>query len=127
MFKGLGALGNIASLMRNAGELSGKLNQVTENLRQRKVLGEAGGGMVRVEANGLGVVTTITIEPNLIESGNGEMLQDLLPAAINQALARARQLHVEAMRDVTGGISLPGMDQLMEQYMSHGGDQENRG
>lgn len=127
MFKGLGALGNIASLMRNAGELSGKLNEVTENLRQRKVLGEAGGGMVRVEANGLGVVTTITIEPNLIESGNGEMLQDLLPAAINQALARARQLHVEAMRDVTGGISLPGMDQLMEQYMSHGGDQENRG
>ncbi len=127
MFKGLGALGNIASLMRNAGELSGKLNQVTENLRQRKVLGEAGGGMVRVEANGLGVVTTITIEPNLIESGNGEMLQDLLPAAINQALARARQLHVEAMRDVTGGISLPGMDQLMEQYLSHGGDQESRG
>ncbi len=127
MFKGLGALGNIASLMRNAGELSGKLNQVTENLRQRKVLGEAGGGMVRVEANGLGVVTTITIEPNLIESGNGEMLQDLLPAAINQALARARQLHVEAMRDVTGGISMPGMDQLMEQYLSHGGDQESRG
>ena len=123
MFKGLGALGNIASLMRNAGELSGKLNQVTEKLRQRKVLGEAGGGMVRVEANGLGVVTTITIEPELIEAGDGEMLQDLLPAAINQALAKARQLHVEAMRDVTGGISLPGMDQLMEQYMSHGGDE----
>jgi nucleoid-associated protein EbfC len=123
MFKGLGALGNIASLMRNAGELSGKLNQVTENLRQRKVQGESGGGMVRVEANGLGVVTTITIEPELIASGDGEMLQDLLPAAINQAMAKARQLHVEAMRDVTGGISLPGMDQLMEQYMSHGGDQ----
>lgn len=119
MFKGLG---NIASLMRNASEISGKIGEASEQLKQERVTGQAGGGMVEVEVNGLGQVLRVTIEPSLFQENEREMVQDLLPAAFNQAAARAKQMHVDAMKELTGGISLPGMDDLIEQYTSGGDD-----
>ena len=122
MFKGLG---NIASLMRNATEISGKIGEVSDQLRQQRAVGQAGGGMVEVEVNGLGQVVRVTIEPSLLENNEREMIQDLLPAAFNEAASRAKQMHVDAMKELTGGISLPGMDDLLDQYANGGRDDES--
>ena len=115
MFKGLG---NLASLMRNAQGITGRIEEVSEELKSKRATGAAGGGMVEVEVNGLGQVLSVTIDSQLIENGEQEMIQDLLPAAINEASTKAKQMHVEAMREITGGMSLPGLDDVIEKYAS---------
>jgi DNA-binding protein YbaB len=70
--------------------------------------------------NGLSQATKVTIDPLLVENQEIEMLEHLLPAAINQAMAKAKHLHLEAMRDLTGGIDLPGLEQMMQRFS--GGD-----
>jgi len=110
MFKGLG---NIASLMKNAGEISGRMGEVSEDLKSKRVQGVAGGGMVEVEANGLGQILKVKIDPLLIEKQDAEMIEDLLPAAVNDAIAKSKSLHVESMQELTGGI--PGLEQAMSQ------------
>jgi DNA-binding YbaB/EbfC family protein len=113
VFKGLGQL---ASLMRGASEISNKMEGLTQKLAEQRVVGSAGGDMVRVEMNGLSQVTRVMIDPTLFPNGDREMLENLLPAAINQATTKAKELHVAAMRDLTGGLDLPGLDKLMSQF-----------
>ncbi len=110
MFKGLG---NLGSLLRNASQLGERMKTVGEELKAKRVTGSAGGGMIEVEANGLGEILRVKIDPLLIERGEREMLEDLLPAAVNQAAARARELHMEVMRESMGGMDLPGMGDLL--------------
>ena len=112
MFKGLGS---IASLLSQAQTLGPKMEQMASELKSKTVTGSAGGGMVNVTANGLGQVISIEFDPLLVDKGDMEMAKDLLPAAINQALAKSKQLHLESMQGITGGISLPGLDQALNQ------------
>lgn len=105
MFKGLG---NIASLIKEAQNLGPKMQAVSEELKAKRVSASAGGEMVTVHANGLGEILSIEVDPLLQEKGDVEMVADLLPAAINQAVAKSRALHVEAMQSITGGLPLPG-------------------
>jgi DNA-binding YbaB/EbfC family protein len=118
MFKGIG---NIASLMKTAQQMSGRVQEVNEQLQVARVTGSAGGGMVEIEANGLGEVLRVKIDPALLEAGDVEMLEDLLPAAINQAQAKAKQMHREAMQSMTEGINLPGLNEALDQLS--GGNQ----
>lgn len=110
MFKGLA---NLASLMKQAQSMGGKMREIQAELQAKRVTGEAGGGMVTVEVNGLGEILKLTIDPQLIERGEREMIEDLTPAAVNQAIARSKQLHVEAMKSMTGGVNLPGLDDAL--------------
>jgi len=121
VFKGLG---NLAALMRNAQGLTGRIDEVSEELKGKRATGAAGGGMVEVEVNGLGQVLSVTIDPQLVENNDRDMIQDLLPAAINEAASKAKQMHVEAMRELTGGMSLPGLDDMIEKYASSGMDED---
>ena len=68
---------------------------------------------MEVEANGLGEILRVKLDPDLVQRGEREMLEDLIPAAVNQAAARARELHMELMRDSMGGLDLPGLGDLM--------------
>lgn len=111
MFKGLG---NLASLMRQASQLNGKMQALSEQLKAQRVVGTAGGGMVEAEVNGLGELLRVKIDPLLVERGEREMIEDLVPAAVNQAVAKARELHMAAMRSMTEGLDLPGMEGLMD-------------
>lgn len=115
MFKGLG---KIANVMRQAQEMSGKMEAVNQKLKGERVSASTGAGMVEVEANGLGEVLRVKIDPTLVESGEREMIEDLLPAAVNQALAKAKQLHMEEIRSMTGGMDLPGLDEAFSQLAS---------
>ena len=110
MFKGLGNLGNI---MKQAQEMGGKMQQLTEELKTKRVVGSAGAGMVEVEANGLGEALAVRIDPTLMEKQDQELLEDLLPAAFNAAQQKAKALHAEQMQALTGGLNLPGMDELL--------------
>jgi DNA-binding YbaB/EbfC family protein len=121
MLKGLG---DLASLLRQAQQFSGKMQAVNERLKGERVTSSTGGGMVEVEANGLGEVLRVKIDPALVERGETEMIEDLLPAAVNQALAKSKQRHVEAMKSITEGLSLPGLEEALSQLSPNGPKQE---
>lgn len=107
LFKGLGNLGN---LMKAAQDMGGKVEEINTQLRAKRVSGSAGGGMVEVEANGLGEILKLTIDPKLIEGQERDMIEDLVPAAVNQAVRKSREAHAELMQGLTSGIDLPGLD-----------------
>ena len=105
MFKGLG---NLGALIKQAQQIGGQMGQITEEMRKRRVTGSAGGGMVEIEVNGLIEVLRCRIDPQLVTQNDRELLEDLITAAINQAIAKGKQMHADAVRDLTGGLPLPG-------------------
>ena len=109
MFKGLGDLANLPALIKQAQEMGGKLQQINAELKTKKVTGAAGGGLIEVDANGLGEVSAVRIDPSLIEKQDRELLEDLLPAAVNAAQQKAKELHAQSMQLLTGGMNLPGL------------------
>lgn len=115
MFKNLANLGN---LMRQAQEMGGKMEEVNSRLKAKKVSATSGGGMVEVEMNGLGQMLRLHIEPQLVENNERELLEDLIPAAVNDAIAKAKQMHVEEMKSLTQGIDIPGIDSAIEKFTS---------
>ncbi len=111
MFK---ELGNMASLVRQAQQMGGKMQEMTAQLKAKRVVGSAGAGMVEVEANGLGEILKVKIDPQI--GSDIEMIEDLLPAAVNQATTKAKELHVEMMQSVTGNLNLPGLSEALSQF-----------
>ena len=120
MFKGIG---EIASLMKQAKSMGPRMQEQMEQLKTQQVTGTAGGGMVTVYANGAGVILRVEIDPALAEKNDLEMVTDLLPAAINDALAKQQQLRVEAMQSVTEDLPMPGNMEDMLNKMLGGGDE----
>jgi DNA-binding YbaB/EbfC family protein len=110
LFKGLG---NFASLLKQAQQMGSRIQAVNEELRGRRATGSAGAGMVEAEVDGLGQVLKVTIDPALIERKDRELIEDLVPAAVNAAIAKSKELHAEALRGITGGIDLPGMKEAL--------------
>lgn len=112
MFKGLG---NIANIMKQAQEMGGKMQAMQQELRTKRCTGAAGGGLVEVDMNGLAEVLAVRLDPAMVANGDREMIEDLLPAAINAAHQRAKQLHTEALQQISGGLNFPGItDALAE-------------
>lgn len=109
MFKGLSSLANLPALLKQAQEMSGKLEQLTAEMKTKRVTGAAGGGMVEVDLNGLGEALAVRVDPALFEKQDRELLEDLLPAAINAARLKAKELHAESMQQLTGGMPIPGL------------------
>jgi DNA-binding YbaB/EbfC family protein len=110
LFKGIT---NLAGLLKQAQQVGSRLQQVSDELKLRRATGSAGGGMVEVEVNGLGQVLRLSIDPALVEMKDRELLEDLIPAATNQALTKAKELHAEVIKDLTGGINFPGLDEVL--------------
>ena len=111
-------LTNLASMIKQAQEMGERMKSVGEELKTQRVTGTAGGGLVEVEMNGASEMLRIRIDPSL--EGDREMLEDLIPAAVNQAQQKARELHAQAMQDMTSGMDLPGMDEALSKLT--GGD-----
>lgn len=113
MFKGLSGLANLPGLLKQAQEMGGKLEQLTAELKTKRVTGSAGGGLVEVEASGLGDVLAVRIDQSLIEKQDRELLEDLLPTAINDARQKAKELHAQSMQQLTGGLQMPGLSDAL--------------
>ena len=101
-----------------------KMQEQMEQLKTIQVCGTSGGGMLKVHANGAGQILSVEIDPVLEEKNDLEMIKDLLPAAINDALEKQQQLRVEAMQSVTEDLPMPGnMEDMLKQIM--GGDEDD--
>jgi nucleoid-associated protein EbfC len=125
VFKGLGNLANLGALMKQAQEVGVKMQALQEELKSKRVTGTSGGGLVEVDANGLGEALAVRIDPSLVAKGEREMIEDLLPAAFNAAQQKAKQLNAEAMRSLTGGIPVPGLQDALTQLTGDAGNSDN--
>jgi hypothetical protein len=112
MFNGLG---QIASLMKNAHEIQGRMKDMQENLRRLKAEGTAGGGMVTVEVNGQQQVLSCRIEQSLFDAGDREIVEDLVVSAVNQALEKIKQAAADEMGKLAGGIDMSSLNDTLSQ------------
>src|SRR5207249_7556766 len=97
------------NLMREAQRLQQQMAAVQEEVAQKKVQATAGGGMVTVEANGKQEIVSIKIDPEVINKDDAQMLEDLVLAASNEALRKARELVQQELGKLTGGLKIPGL------------------
>ncbi|MEI7449093.1 MAG: YbaB/EbfC family nucleoid-associated protein [Desulfomonile sp.] len=98
----------IKDLMEQAQGLQAKIAAVQEELAEKTVVGSSGGDMVRVVASGIQEILSIKIENELVSSEDLEFLEDLVVAAVNDALRKSRELMTQEMSKLTGGLRLPG-------------------
>ena len=99
---------NMQKLMKQAQKMQADVARVQDGLKEKLVEGQAGGGVVKVTANGAQEIVSISIDPEVIDPEDKEMLEDLVLAATREALTAAREVAAAEMGKVTGGMGLPG-------------------
>jgi DNA-binding YbaB/EbfC family protein len=102
-------LGNMAGLLKQAQAMQAQMAKVQEQAASKTVTGTAGGGSVTVTANGAMELVKIVIDPEVIKTGEADMVQDLVLAATNDALRKAREMMASEMKSLTGGLNIPGL------------------
>ncbi|KPK27944.1 MAG: hypothetical protein AMK69_09555 [Nitrospira bacterium SG8_3] len=102
----------MGNLLKQAQQFQTKIAKLQEELEERTVEASAGGGMVTVVVNGRQELLAINIEPEVINSDDKEMLQDLIQAAINDGLSKAKEMVNEEMGKLTRGLNLPNIPGL---------------
>ncbi len=105
-----GGFGNMGNMMKQVQQMQLKMEKIQAELEEAEVEGTSGGGMVKVVANGKQDVVSITIDPEVVDPEDVEMLQDLIVAAVSQAREKAQELQAERMSAVTGGMNIPGLN-----------------
>ncbi|HKK00862.1 MAG TPA: YbaB/EbfC family nucleoid-associated protein [Desulfuromonadales bacterium] len=103
MSKGLG------NIMKQAQQMQQKMNRVQAELAERQVEATVGGGMVTAVVNGQQQLVSLKIEKGVVDPEDVEMLQDLVLAAVNEALKKSQEMVQEEMGKVTGGFNIPGL------------------
>ena len=106
---GFPGMGNMNQLMKQAKKMQEQMAKLQEELEQKPVEASAVGGVVTVVANGKKEVTEIRIAPEAVDPDDVEMLQDLIMAAVNEALRQAEEMVQSEMNKITGGLSIPGL------------------
>jgi DNA-binding YbaB/EbfC family protein len=105
----MASVGGMGSLLKQAQEMQARMAKIQEELGQKTVQGSAGGGMVQVTVNGQFNLTEVKIEASVINVDEREMLQDLILAAVNDGMRKARDLVSTEMSKITGGFKIPGL------------------
>jgi DNA-binding YbaB/EbfC family protein len=100
---------NMQNMMRQAQQMQQKMQQLQEEVEQREVEATSGGGVVRVVATGKKVIKSIEIKPEAVDPDDVEMLEDLVMAAVNEAIAKADEMMQQEMAKITGGLNLGGL------------------
>ncbi|MBI5186199.1 MAG: YbaB/EbfC family nucleoid-associated protein [Nitrospinae bacterium] len=99
-------LGNI---MQQAQKMQARLLEINKEMEKKTEEASAGGGMVKAVANGKGELVSVLIEKEIINADEKEMLEDLVLAAVNEALRKVQSMKEEEMKKLTGGMKIPGM------------------
>jgi len=102
-------LGNMAGLLKQAQAMQAQMAKVQEQAASKTVTGTAGGGSVTVTANGAMEIVKIVIDPEVVKSGDADIVQDLMLVATNDALRKAREMMANEMKSLTGGLNIPGL------------------
>ena len=101
--------GNMGNLMKHAQALQEQVAKLQEQAAAKAVEGTAGGGMVTVRVSGAMEVMAVRIDPEVVKAGDWDMIQDLIVAATNEALRKAREMVSDDMKSITGGMNIPGL------------------
>ena len=99
----------MGNMMKQAQQLQSKMMKLQEELADKTVESSSGGGMVKVTANGRQQILSIQVEKEVVDPDDVEMLQDLVLAAVNDALAKAQEMVSSEMGKLTGGLNIPGL------------------
>ncbi len=99
----------MGNMMKQAQKLQAKMMKLQEELGAKTVEASAGGGMIKVVADGKQQVVSIEIEKEVVDPEDVEMLQDLVVAAVNEALAKSQEMVASEMGKLTGGMNIPGL------------------
>lgn len=110
MFK---TLSGLSQLMRHASSLGERVKEIQASLAKAQATGSAGDNRVQVEISGVGLVTRLTLAPDLVAENDSALLEELIPQALNEALAKVRQMHLDKVREATAGIELPGLEEAL--------------
>lgn len=103
---------NMGNILKQAQQFQSKMAKLQEELGEKTVQATSGGGMVTVVANGKQEIVSIRVEPEVVDPEDVDMLQDLIQAAVNDALARAKEMVNEEMGKLTSGLNLPNIPGL---------------
>ncbi len=103
MTKGFG------NLLKQAQQMHTKIAQLQEEMAGKTVEASAGGGMVNIVMNGKQEVLSIRIDPEVVNREEIDMLQDLIAAAMNEAIRKSHEMMTEEMKKITGGLAIPGL------------------
>ncbi len=99
----------LLDMVKQARDLQKKMSKVQKRIAKTEITANAGGGMVTAVVNGNLEVKRISIEPDLIGGGDVRMIEDLVRSALNAAIKKAQDLMAEEMKQVTGGMNIPGL------------------
>jgi hypothetical protein len=97
------------NFLKQAQQLQAKLAKAQEELETQTVEASVGGGVIKVVATGKQTIESIAIDPSAVDPNDVEILQDLMLAAVNEALAQSQQLAQDRLGAITGGLNIPGM------------------
>jgi DNA-binding YbaB/EbfC family protein len=107
MLKGLGAMGDMAKMMKAAQEMQGKMAQLQEDMHNVIVTGESGAGLVKASCTAKGELKSLDIDPSIFNGDDKEVVEDLILAAIKDAQAKATERAQQEMSKLTQGMGLP--------------------
>jgi nucleoid-associated protein EbfC len=103
MSKGFG------NILKQAQQMHSRIAELQEEMAGRTVEASAGGGMVAVVMNGKQEILSLRIDPEVVNREDVEMLQDLIAAALNEAIRKSQEMMTEEMKKITGGLNVPGL------------------
>ena len=99
----------MGNMMKQAQQLQSKMLKMQEEMAEKTVETSAGGGMIKVVANGKQQILSIQIEKEVVDPEDVEMLQDLMLSAVNEALTKSQEMVAAEMSKLTGGLNIPGL------------------
>jgi hypothetical protein len=103
------SMNNLGNLLKQAQKFQSQVSQIQAELAEQRVEVSAGGGMVTAVVNGRQELLAVHIDPQVVDPADVEMLEDLVVAAVSEAMTRASEMAAERMRKLTGGLELPGI------------------
>ena len=103
---------SMMDMMKQARDLQKKMKKIQKKVENAEITATAGGGMVTVVVNGSLEVKTLSVEDSLVAGGDARMIEDLVLSAVNAAIKKAQDMMAEEMKEVTGGMNLPGLSGL---------------
>ena len=109
MFKGLGNLGNLQGMLKQAMDVKARVDEFKERMAKERIESSAGGGMVRVVMTGNFEVESLKIDPEIIDKNDPEIIETMVRAAVNDGVRKIQEMMKEKIQEMTGGFDLPGL------------------
>jgi hypothetical protein len=103
------SLGEMTEMLKQAKDLQGKMQKLQAEMAAKTLEASSGGGMVKVKVNGRQEILSVNIDPEMAKQDDLEMLQDLIVAAVNEALRQSQEMMQSEIGKLTGGMNFPGL------------------